>query len=196
LAVDGLGRAPVILEPERVVILEHIEPHSPAKGFVKRFFHDLTAIVLAPGTFFEKSFGEKSTASAVSFLAACSLISSLLAVAVAPEGGVLFASIFFLNAFLTPIVMAAVLYPAAILFCRGVFSFTSLLGIMAFAGVSVLAAPIPGFSWVSGLWRFFLIGIGLAKVGRIGGYKAFGMIIALCVILLAALRFIQPPFDN
>ena len=83
-----------------------------------------------------------------------------------------------------PFIMAVILYLVTLLLCKDVFSYQTLFAITAYAGVTQLAAWIPGMPWIAGIWKFYLIGLGMVKVGQISGVKAFVSLLVTGAILL------------
>ena len=81
---------------------------------------------------------------------------------------------------LVPVIVAAVLFCVSKFLCRQAPVLRTLFRISAYANVTYLIAWVPGISWLAGLWRFYLIGVGLVHLGGIGRNKA-----VLCVLLTA-----------
>ena len=72
------------------------------------------------------------------------------------------------------------------------FTYQALFGITAYANVTLLAAWIPGLAWMAGLWKFYLIGLGLVKVGRIKASDAVICLLAAAAVMLLLISFAQP----
>ena len=126
------------------------------------------------------------------FLLTCCLIYSGMACIFMLEKKALFTLIVFLNAFLTPFITAFVLYIVGIVLCRHTFTYQALFAISSYAGVALLFAWIPGLSWVTGIWKFYLIGLGMAKAGRLSGLRVLACLAVAASVLLLLIQFLQP----
>ncbi len=144
-------------------------------------------VLVRPGEFFGDMPGDGSPVLALAFLAVCSAVFSFLTGFLTPHNTPVATLIFFLNAMLTPFVLSLLLYGAAWLFCRGVFSFRTLFAVNAYASATLLLAWIPGASLPVGLWRFILVGMGLARTGGLSGKKACLVLCSAVFILLLLL---------
>lgn len=91
-----------------------------------------------------------------------------------------------------PFIAAFILYFVTILFCKDVFSYNKLFGITAYANVTLLISWIPGLAGPTEILKFFLIGLGMVKVGRISSLRAFMCLVACAAILLLLIHFVQP----
>ena len=88
--------------------------------------------------------------------------------------------------------MAVVLYLASSVLCRNRFTFQTIFGITAYASVTLLVSWVPGMALFAGLWRFYLIGLGLFKAGGLSVWKAFALILVTAAILLVVIQWLQP----
>jgi hypothetical protein len=178
--------------------------HSPEKEMIAgkknsnkgpqlpQFLRVSSKLLFHPGAFFEELSQHNQYAPALLFLFACSILFTLLAsIFVVKKNGLLM-FIFFMNSFFMPFVTAFILHLVGILLCHNVFTFQILFGITAYANVTLLAAWIPGMAWVAGIWKFYLIGLGMVKVGHISGLKAFFCLVAAATILLVLIYLLQP----
>lgn len=161
------------------------------KTAVHQFFRNVLKLVLYPDRFYEELIEESSYTNAVVFLFIICIVFSILASIFSFQKHVFFTLIFFLNAFFVPFITAFILYLVSILLSKNIFTYQTLFKIIAYANVTLLAAWIPGLSWMAGLWKFYLIGLGMVKVGRISGIKAFMSLVATATILLLMIHFIQ-----
>jgi hypothetical protein len=156
------------------------------------FLDTLKGVLLRPGTFFQNLPAESSLGRPAIFLFACSGAFSIIAGLLSPEKKALLAGIYFANAFLTPWIMAIVLYLASTVLCRNQFTFQTILGITAYASVTLLVSWIPGTALLAGLWRFYLIGLGLVRAGRISVTRACALILVTAAVLLLFIQWLQP----
>jgi hypothetical protein len=159
---------------------------------VKEWLHTTRKLLLRPGEFFEGMEPAGGLGPPLTFLAVCSALSTILSAAYAYQNPWVTAFSVFSNGFLTPFVLALLLYPVTTVLCRNAFTFRSLLKISAYAQVTLLFSWIPGIGWVAGLWRFYLVGLGLVRVGRITALKAASAILAAAAIFMVLYRVIRP----
>ncbi len=171
-----------------------IESGQGIKGF--NLFHQLLAsvkgVLLRPGSFFQNLPEASTLGGPAIFLFACSGVFSVLAALLSPEKRGLLAGIYFANAFLTPWIMAVVLYLATTVLCKNRFTFQTIFGIAAFASVTLLVSWIPGTALFAGLWRFYLVGLGLVRAGRISVTRACALILVMAAVLLLFIQWLQP----
>jgi hypothetical protein len=92
--------------------------------------------------------------------------------------------------FFMPFITAFLAYLAALILCRHIFSYQTVLGITAYANVTLLLAWIPGVSCVTGIWTYGLIGLGMAKVGPITASMAFRIILITAGCLFLLIQFV------
>lgn len=163
-----------------------------AAGAARRFFRTALKLTFRPGDFYEETPRADDPGFALLFLVLCSLLYSALASIFSMENNMVFAAIFFLNAVITPFVLALILYMINLVLCRGVFKYKTLLCLTAYANVTLLLAWIPGLSWITGLWKFYLIGVGMVKAGQVKGAKAFLVLLITAAVLILLLQLMQP----
>ena len=161
------------------------------RGVLSRFFYDAYRVAFHPGTFFEGIGRKLGYVDGLIFLVSCGIIYSILRTPFVMQNRLTFALIDFLNAFFMPFLFASILYLASLPLCKRVFTYQALFGITAYANVTILVAWIPGMSWLTGLWKFYLIGLGMVKVGRISNLRSFGMLMATAITLLGMIGLLQ-----
>jgi len=175
-----------------------IESGEGMKGgsMIHEFLQSLKGVLIRPGAFFQTLPEASTLGRPAIFLFACSGIFSVVAAFLSPENRGVLSVIYFANAFLTPWIMAVVLYLASTVLCKGRFTFKTIFGITAYASVTLLVSWIPGTALLAGLWRFYLVGLGLVKAGRISVTRGLALILVTAVILLLAIRWFQPFHGN
>ena len=89
-------------------------------------------------------------------------------------------------------ITAFLLYAINLLVCRDVFSYRSLFRITAYAQTTLLVAWIPGMALIAGLWKFYLIYLGIAMAGPVKPGRAFVSLIATAGLLLAIIQLLKP----
>ena len=159
---------------------------------VKEWLHTTWRLLVRPGEFFERMEPVGGLGPPLTFLAVCSAVSAVLSAAYAYQNPWFAAFSRFTNGFLTPFVLALLLYPVTMVLCRNAFTYRGLLKISAYAQVTLLFSWIPGIGWVAGLWRFYLIGLGMVRAGRVTPLRAASAILAAAAIFLVLYRVIQP----
>ncbi len=155
-----------------------------------RFFRVVYETLLHPGSFYERLSPQGGYAPPIIFLFLCSLLFSIFGSFYTVQKNMLFAVVFFINAFLMPFVTAFLAYLATLFLCRHAFAYQAMLGITAYANVTLLLAWIPGFSWVTGIWTYSLIGLGMIKVGRITALRAFLTVLVTAGSLFVLIQFV------
>lgn len=148
--------------------------------------------MLHPGDFYAGLRRGNMYTSPLVFLLLCSILFTIPSSIFVVHKRMFFSLMFFLNAFSTPFIAAFILYLVTILFCKDVFTYKKLFGITAYANVTLLISWIPGLAGPTEILKFFLIGLGMVKVGRISSLKAFMCLVAGAAILLFLIHFIQP----
>ena len=161
-------------------------------AFFARYFRAVYEMLLHPGSFYERLSPQIGYSSPIIFLFSCSILYGIFGSFYTVQKNMLFAVVYFINAFLMPFITAFLAYLATLFLCRRAFSYQTLLAIIAYANVTLLLAWIPGFSWVTGIWKFYLIGLGMVKVGRITALKAFVTLLAMAGTLLLLIQLLLP----
>ncbi|OQX08032.1 MAG: hypothetical protein BWK80_48660 [Desulfobacteraceae bacterium IS3] len=147
---------------------------------------------LYPGTFFTEMSQAGKYTQPVYFLIISATVNAVLSALLVPSSTPATIVLYFVNAIGMPLVMASLLFGITHILFRGSFEqFRTLFSITAYANVTYLFSWVPGFSWVAGLWNFYLIGVGLVKAGRISGLKAFLCILIALAILASLLQYLQ-----
>lgn len=148
--------------------------------------------MLHPGDFYTGLRRGNGYTSPLVFLFLCSILFTIPCSIFAVHKRMFFALMFFLNAFATPFITAFILYLVTFLFCKNVFAYNKIFGITAYANVTLLISWIPGLAGPTEILKFFLIGLGMVKVGRISSLKAFMCLVATAAVLLLLIHFLQP----
>ncbi|MBN1831536.1 MAG: YIP1 family protein [Deltaproteobacteria bacterium] len=151
-----------------------------------RIFRIVCAILFHPRTFYERLLQRSGYTYPIIFLFLCSTLHSICATMCTNREKAVLGALYFMNAFFMPFITAFLAYLATLILCRHVFSYQTVLSITAYANATLLLAWIPGISWVTGIWTYGLIGLGMAKVGPITASMAFRIILitAGCLFLL------------
>lgn len=159
---------------------------------VQFFVRTLGQLLFRPGTFYETLSIERGFSRALGFLVFSSILFGICASAFTLKKRLLFGAIFSINAFTMPPFMALILYMVNLIGGKNVFTYRILFGITAYSNVTLTLAWIPGISWAAGLWRFYLIGLGMVKLGKISALRACWNVVATTAILMIFIYFLQP----
>ena len=160
------------------------------RASLARFFKVVYEMLLHPGSFYERLSPQSGYASPVIFLFSCSILFSIFGSFYTVQKNMLFAVVYFIKAFFIPFITAFLVYLVTLFLCKNLFTYQALLGITAYANVTLLAAWIPGVSWVTGIWTYYLIGLGMVKMGRITALRAFGTVLAAAGSLFVLIQFV------
>jgi hypothetical protein len=155
-----------------------------------QIFGIVFAMLLHPGTFYERLPQRNGYTSPIIFLFFCSTLHTICGTMCTNREKVVFGTLYFVNAFFMPFITAFLAYLAALILCRHIFSYQTVLGITAYANVTLLLAWIPGVSCVTGIWTYGLIGLGMAKVGPITASMAFRIILITAGCLFLLIQFV------
>jgi len=174
-----------------------LDPGTPNRGAreetaLKAWIQTTLRLLLRPGDFFRTMSQEEGYGPALAVLAVWSALAGVLSMLYAYENVWVSVMTHFMNAFLTPFVLSLLLYPVCVVLCRNVFGYQVLLKITAYAQVTVLFSWIPGLGWMVGLWKFYLIGLGLVRVGQISALRAISVMLAAATLFLLAFKAVQP----
>ena len=157
-----------------------------------RYFRNVGKMLFHPGSFYEELSMDRGYGASLGFLFFSSILFGILATVFVLQKRMLFGTIFFVNAFTMPPIMALILFLVTLIGCKNGFTFRILFGITAYSNNTLILAWIPGLSWVAGLWKFYLIGLGMIKLGKISGLKAFLYVALTAAILLLFIYFLKP----
>ncbi|MFO7738560.1 MAG: YIP1 family protein [Desulfatiglandaceae bacterium] len=160
-------------------------------AFFHGFIRTLSAM-LHPGDFYEGWARRNGNASPPAFLFMCSILFTIPSSIFVVEKRMVFALMFFLNAFCMPFIASFVLYIVTFLFCKNAFSYNKLFGITAYANVTLLISWIPGLAGPSEILKLFLIGLGMVKIGRISRLRSVMCLVAAAALLLLLVHCAQP----
>ena len=148
-------------------------------------------LLLCPDKYFEELDARAGIRSPLMFLiicaAVCCAMSGLMEAWTQP-GPYL---IRFAGSMAGPLVLTLLLYLATLVLCPAGMTLGELFTIVAYSNVTLLLAWIPGFGIFAGLWSYYLTIAGIAKVGKTGGWRAFGCVVLACAALFAAARVLN-----
>jgi hypothetical protein len=155
-------------------------------------FRKVGKLLFHPGAFYEGLSADRGVGAALGFLVFSSFLFGVLASVFIPQKRWLWGAIFSLNAISMPPIMALILLLITLVSSKRVFTYRILLGITAYSNVTLILAWIPGLSWVTGLWRFYLLGLGMVKLGNISPLKAVINVAVTAAVLLSFIYLLQP----
>lgn len=157
------------------------------RGFVQ----DVGQLLMRPGAFFAALPRTKRLRDALMFMGVTALLYSLAATVFTPAGGLALILLYLLNALGMPLLTALLLHPVLLVLAPGRFDYGRLLALTAYTNVVLLFAWIPGLAPWAELLKYGLIGLGLTRVGGIGGWKAFGAVVAAAMMLVLLIYGLQ-----
>ena len=157
-----------------------------------RYFRNVGKLLLRPASFYDRASTDMGYGASLRFLFSSALLFGILASVFVLQKRMLFGTIFFVNALTMPPIMALILFLVTLIARKNGFTFRILFGITAFSNITLILAWIPGLSWVAGLWRFYLLGLGMVKLGKISGLKAFLYVAVTAAILLFIIYLLKP----
>jgi hypothetical protein len=159
---------------------------------LKQWLETTWKLLIRPGDFFGNLTPDGELGPPITYMAVCSAVAALLAAFNAHHQPWAAAFLGFVNGFLTPFFLTLLLHGVTMAICRNAFTYRSLLKITAYAQVTLLFSWLPGIGWVAGLWRFYLIGLGMVRWGRIAPTKAASAILGAAAIFMVLYRVIRP----
>lgn len=161
-------------------------------GMLVREFLRTISRMLHPGDFYEGLPQERANTPPVVFLFICSMLFAVLSSIFVVEKRIFLALVFFLNAFSMPFITAFILYLVTMLFCKNLFTYTTLFGITAYANIILLFSWIPGMAGPAQILKLCLIGLGMVKTGRISYLKALACLVCTAMAMLFLFQLLGP----
>jgi hypothetical protein len=136
-----------------------------AQFSITYYFQVLTKVLGAPGTFFRELPENNGFIQSIGFLVVSAAFSSGAAVLTQPlEQPLVAGGIYFINAMGMTLIAAGLGYIIMVMTAGRKVGFQRFFCVYAFAsGVTLLAAWIPLFVWLTEPWKWILIGVGLSK---------------------------------
>jgi hypothetical protein len=158
---------------------------------VSEFGRVIFEIAFGPGDFYERAFKKPDFGSALLFLMIVSLIYTIGVSIFIPQYPLIKKAMFFLNPFIMPFILAFTFLVVSKLFWRKLFTYEILFIVMAYAHVVHILSWIPGMEWITGIWKYCLIGIGLMKCGNIRLISAAALIFISLFFLYGIMRLLS-----
>lgn len=155
------------------------------------FYRDVVKILLYPGQFFEEMPDLKQKRDAVAFLCICVGIYSAAATLFAYENHFIYFLMFLANGLFVPIVTFAALFLVLFMTGAGRTGHAATLCIVAYAGVTLLFAWIPGMAPFAEIYKYYLVGLGLVKAGKMSLARAIATLLATIALLWMVLYLAQ-----
>lgn len=172
--------------------MEHLQPLSPGRSLgelrIVQVARDGIALILSPHTFF-KDLPTEGVGRPGIFLLSIGLVFGAAAALIGPaQDALVFGLIFWLNGIAVPVSLTVALYPICWIFGRKKGGLDNLFAVTAFSQISLAVAWIPGMVVPAGIWRCYLIWVGLSESLRLGGKRAA---VCLSIALLLGGGLIQ-----
>lgn len=155
------------------------------------FYRDAVKIILHPGEFYEAMPALKHKREAAVFLFVCAVLYSAAAALFAYENHIFYFFMFLANGLFVSIATAAALCLILFVTGGGKAGYATTVYIVAYAGVALLFAWIPGMAPFAEIYRYYLIGLGLVKAGKMGTGRTIAMLLATIALLWLVLYVAQ-----
>ena len=147
------------------------------------FYKDAVKVLIHPKAFYESMEAEKDRGAIYTFLILTALLYSVAASFFARDQQLVLLLSFFLHGSLLPFILAAMLY-LMMLFLNARIGYGPALAITAYANTALLFAWIPGMAPFAEIFRYYLMGVGIANVTGLSGWKAFFVLLGMGAMLL------------
>jgi len=151
------------------------------------YFQALAKVLGEPGTFFSELSTDRGFAQSSGFLLVSSAFFAGTSLLTRPlDRPLLTGGIFLINAIGMTVIAAGLGYMLMSMFFVKKHTFSRVFAIYAYAsGVTLLAAWIPLFIWLTEPWKWLLIGLGLTKAcGLRYSQSSFIVVISIGIIIL------------
>jgi len=162
----------------------HNEPGAAQKFTFVFYFQALTRILSSPGRFFAELAEFPSIRPALGCLLVSSLFFTCASLTQPHERPLTMAFILFLNAVFMCFVSAGLGYGVMAMTMGKRVTFSKFFSVYAFAtGVTLMAAWIPLFVWITEPWKWILITVGLIKGCGLRWFQAI-MVMGISIVVL------------
>ncbi len=155
------------------------------------FYRDAVKIILHPGEFYEAMPALKHKREAVAFLLVCAGLYSVAATLFAYENYFFYFLMFLANGVFVSIVTAAGLCTVLFVTSARKTGYATAVCIVGYAGVALLFAWIPGMAPFAEIYRYYLVGLGLVRAGKMGQGRAIMTLLATIALLGLLLYFVE-----
>jgi hypothetical protein len=160
------------------------EPVGVRKFTFLFYFQALTRILSSPGRFFAELPEFPSIRPALGSLLASSLFFACASLTQPHERPLMMAAILLLNAVFMCFMSAGLGYGVMVMTMGKGVTFRKFFSVYAFAtGITLLAAWIPLFVWITEPWKWLLIAVGLIKGCGLRWFQAV-MIMGISIVVL------------
>jgi hypothetical protein len=138
------------------------------------YFHTLTKLLGQPRIFFSELPQGGGLIKPLGFLVVCDLFfAGASLVSNRPPNPVFWASIYFINAVAMALIAAGLGFMVMVMMMGKRVTFTRFFSIYAFSsGVTLLAAWLPYFIWLTEPWKWWLIGTGMVRACKFSRTQA------------------------
>lgn len=164
-----------------------IEPERTCKFSLVFYFRTLTGTLSSPGKFFSELPDCTSIRPPLGCLLVSSLFYACAGLTQPHDQPLLMAAILFLNAVFMCVISAVLGFGVMTMTIGRRVAFSRFFSVYAFcAAVTLLAAWIPLFVWITEPWKWLLIAVGLIKGC---GLRWFQAVIIVCVSIFVMVLF-------
>jgi hypothetical protein len=154
------------------------------------FYKDAVKVLIHPKAFYESMEAEKDQGAIYTFLILSALLYSVAASFFARDQQLVLLLSFFLHGSILPFILATMLY-LMMLFLNARIGYGRALAITAYANTALLFAWIPGMAPFAEIFRYYLMGVGIANVTGLSGWKSFFVLLGMGIMLLVVIYALQ-----
>jgi len=171
---------------------------STQKFSFRFYFHTLSKMLGEPRSFFSELPVDLGFIKPLGFLIVSSIFfTGASVVSSMPPNPIYLGSIFFINAVGMVLIASCLGYMVMVMFLGRSVTFKRFFCIYAFSsGITLLAAWIPFFIWITEPWKWWLIGTGMARACGFRSWQIImiiGLSLAIMVLLFwTALPLVSP----
>ena len=171
---------------------------STQKFSFRFYFHVLSKMLGEPRSFFSELPVDIGFIKPLGFLIVSSIFfTGASVVSSMPSNPISLGSIFFINAVGMVLIASCLGYMVMVMFLGRAVTFKKFFSIYAFSsGITLLAAWIPFFIWITEPWKWWLIGTGMARACGFRSWQIImiiGLSLAIMVLLFwTALPLVSP----
>jgi len=148
------------------------------------YFMALSKLLADPKQFFTDLPRDVDISGPLIFLILSSAVFSAACLMNAETSRVLNAAIFFSNASGMVFIASAVGYGATLMLTDKRVPYTQVFAIYAYAtGITILAAWLPAFLWITEPWKWWLVGTGLTRGLQLTKRQAFSVVVMSIAVM-------------
>lgn len=167
---------------------------APAvKMGVREYLESLVSLIRSPASFFESAKGETGSRRALIFLMISGLFYCSVSMTYFFENSLVMGVVMMANAVFMPALGACFSFCIIRMMTQSGASYSSVFNVYAYSSGAVMVISwIPGLAVVMEPVRAMLVGVGLYKTGKLGGFQTFVTVVLTAVLLLLFFWTVAP----